>query len=126
MNSNPPKEYFSLAEKTKDKTVNIERVGDTMNDRRTYVAAVADVLIVMNGSVGTIDEAVKGLILEKPVLCLETSGGAAAVLSRFKRGEIQRLSINVNTELIQTFDAISGLMNYLCSKYTNNSCGEIK
>ena len=126
MKLEPTEEYFRLAEKTKDKILKVERVGEDMEERRTCIAAVADILIVMNGATGTIDEALKGLILRKPLLCLQNSGGAAEVLSKFKRGEIQGIPLHVNKELIQPFDSISGLVNYLSSKDLISLTGENK
>jgi len=112
----PPKEYFRLAEKTKNGILKVERVGNDMEERRSYVGAVADLLVLVNGSVGTIDEALKGLFLEKPVICLQNSGGAAEVISKFKGGEIE-IPLNVNRELIKPFDSISEIVTYLSNEF---------
>ena len=121
--SEPPQEYFKLAERTKNGALRVERVGADMEERRSYVAAVADLLVVVNGSDGTIDEALKGLYLGKPVISLQTSGGAAEVISRLKKGEIE-IPLDVNRELIKPFESISEIVNYLSNDVLHNSEGE--
>ena len=111
----PPEEYFRLAEKTKNKALKIERAGQNMEERRSYVGAVADVLVLVNGSKGTLDETLKGLIQRKPIICLQNSGGAAEVISKLKRGEID-IPLNVDRELIRPFDSISEIINYLSNE----------
>ncbi len=115
----PPQEYFKLAERTKNGILRVEKVGQDMEERRSYVGAVADLLVLVNGSVGTIDEALKGLFLGKQVVCLQNSGGAADVISKFKRGEID-IPLNVNRELIKPFDTISEIVNYLSNNTLYN------
>ena len=114
-----PQEYFRLAERTKNGALRVEKVGQDMEERRSYVGAVADLLVVVNGSTGTIDEALKGLFLGKPVVCLQNSGGAAEVISKFKKGEID-IPLNVNRELIKPFDSISEAVNYLSNEALYN------
>src|SRR3989338_4849886 len=105
-NFEPPQEYFRLAEKTKNGVLRMERAGENMEERRSYVGAVADLLVLVNGSAGTIDETLKSLLLGKPVVCLQNSGGAADVISKFKRGEIE-IPLQVDRELIKPFESIS-------------------
>ena len=112
MEFEPPEEYFRLAEKTKNGILRVEKVGEDMEERRSYVGAVADLLVLVNGAVGTIDEALKGLFLGKPVICLQNSGGAAEVISKVKRGEID-IPLEVDKELIKPFDSITEIINYL-------------
>jgi len=119
MDFEPPQEYFKLAGKTKNGVLRVEKVGQDMEERRSYVGAVADLLVLVNGSVGTIDEALKGLFLGKPVICLQNSGGASDVLSRFKKGEIE-IPLNVDKELIKPFDSISEIVNYLSNSALHN------
>jgi len=114
----PPQEYFRLAERTKNGILKVERVGQDMEERRSYVAGLADLLVLVNGAVGTIDEALKGLVLGKPVVCLQNSGGAAEVISRLKRGEI-KIPLNIDRKLIKPFDSISEAVNYLSNELNN-------
>lgn len=113
---NLPEEYLRLAEKTKNGVLRVERAGKDFEERRTYVGAVADALVVINGSEGTVDEALKGLFLGKPVICLENSGGAAKVISKFKRGEIPGIPLEVDRELIKSFDSVTDVVTYLSGK----------
>lgn len=123
----PPKEYFRLAGKTKSGALRVERVGADMEERRSYVGAVADLLVLINGASGTIDEALKGLYLEKPVVCLQNSGGAAEVISRVQKGEID-IPLDIDRNLIKPFDSITEIINYLSneelSKYMGSSQNE--
>ena len=91
-----------------------------MEERRSYLGAVADLLVLINGSVGTIDEVLKGLVLGKPVVCLQNSGGAADVISKFKRGEIE-IPLQVDRELIKPFESISEIVNYLSNNVLYNA-----
>ncbi len=116
MKFEPPKEYSELAEKTKGGILRVERVGEDMEERRSYVGAVADLLVLVNGARGTIDEALKGLYLGKPVVCLQNSGGAAEVISKVKRGEID-IPLDINKELIKPFDSITEIVNYLSNEF---------
>ncbi|MBI2105635.1 hypothetical protein HYT56_02235 [Candidatus Woesearchaeota archaeon] len=111
----PPEEYFKLAEKTKNGILRMEKAGKDMEERRVYIGGVADYLIVVNGSTGTIDEALKGLLLEKPVICLQNSGGAAEALSKLKKGEA-KIPLEVDTDLIKPFDSITEIINYLSNE----------
>ena len=115
MEFEPPEEYFRLAEKTKNGVLRVERVGEDMEERRSYLGAVADLLVLVNGSTGTIDEALKGLVLGKPVVCLQNSGGAAEVFSKIKRGEID-IPLDINRELIKPFDSVTEIVNYLSNE----------
>src|SRR3989344_3225069 len=116
----PPQEYFELAEKTKNKVLRVEKIGKDMEERRSYLGAVADLLVLINGSVGTIDEVLKGLVLGKPVVCLQNSGGAADVISKFKRGEIE-IPLQVDRGLIKPFESISEIVNYLSNNVLYNA-----
>ena len=115
MGLEPPQEYFKLAEKIRGGVLKVEKIGQNMEERRSYVGAVADLLVVVNGSAGTVDEALKGLFLGKPAVCLQNSGGAAEVISKLKRGEID-IPLKVDKELIKSFDSISEVVNYLSNE----------
>jgi len=123
--SEPPEEYFKLAEKTKNSVLRVEKIGQDWEERRSYVGAVADLLVLVNGSAGTIDEALKGLYLGKPLVFLQNSGGAADVISKFKRGEID-IPLNVDKELIKPFNSVSEIANYLSNELLYNMGGENK
>ena len=52
------------------------------------------------------------LLLGKPVICLQNSGGTAEVFSKLKKGEV-KIPLEVDTELIKPFDSITDIINYL-------------
>src|SRR3989338_7902135 len=54
MEFEPPQEYFKLSKRTKNKVLRVEGMGQDMEERRTYLGAIADLLVVANGSIGTI------------------------------------------------------------------------
>lgn len=112
----PSEEYFALAERTKKRTLNVERAGKDMEERRTCVGALADGLVVVNGAEGSIDEVLKGLMFGKEAICLQNSGGAAEVMAKIKKGEIQ-IPLPLNRELIKPFDSISEAVNYLSNEF---------
>ena len=92
-----------------------------MEERRSYLGAVADLLVLINGSVGTIDEALKGLFLGKQVICLQNSGGASDVLSRFKKGEIDEETHNAKSEeLYRAIGEIDESYNRLKQAYNSH------
>ena len=124
MELEPPEEYFRLAEQTGG-ILNVEKAGKDMEERRNYVGGVADYLVVVNGSHGTIDEILKGLALEKPVICLENSGGAADVLAKVKRREIPQ-AVGINTGLIQIAESISDIIAYLSNSNFYKVLGDNK
>jgi glycosyltransferase involved in cell wall biosynthesis len=78
-----PEEYNLLAAATKDKQLDIVRAGTDMGERRRYVAEVGDVFVVINGGLGTLEEALFSIKNGKPVIASDT-GGAAEILSRIK------------------------------------------
>ena len=116
----PTQEYIDLAKQTKNGVLDIERLGRDYEERRSYLGSVADLLIVVNGSTGTLDEGLKGLLLGKQVICLESSGGAAEFLAKFKRGEIEGISLDIDQELIRSFDSVRDIVNYLSKEYFPN------
>ncbi len=124
----PDKEYFRLAEQTNEGILKLERAGKNMEERRTYVGAVADLLIVVNGAEGTIDEAIRGLLLEKPIICLQNSGGAAEIMAKLKRGEINMPNLSINLGLIEAFTSTDEIINYLSNinLYKLNENEELK
>ena len=58
MKYNPPDSYEALAQLSRRRELDIVRAGANMNERREKVAEVADVIITVNGGMGTLDEAV--------------------------------------------------------------------
>ncbi|MDE1823074.1 MAG: LOG family protein [Candidatus Micrarchaeota archaeon] len=76
-----PEAYNALGSLSKRNSIDVVFSGDHLAERREYLANVADILIVVNGGVGTIDEAVIALQNKKPVITLSYSGGAALMLS---------------------------------------------
>jgi len=114
-NIQPSQEYFDLIKSLKNSTLKVERAGKDFEERRLYMSAIADALVLMNGSSGTVDEALKGLILGKPLVCLQNSGGAAEVIAKLKRGEIE-IPLKVDKDLIVTCDSITDVVNYLSNE----------
>jgi len=115
-NIKPSPEYFDLAKSIKNGVLKVERAGRDFEERRSYIGALADVLILMNGSSGTADEALKGLFLRKPVVCLQNSGGAAEAISKLKRGEIE-IPLKIDKGLIVNCDSVSDVVNYLSNEF---------
>jgi len=87
---NPPREYELLASLSTRGSLDIQRGGQDMAERREILAHVADVLIMVNGSAGTFDEGVKALGLGKPVIAMNYSGGAALLLSTLKENNFSK------------------------------------
>lgn len=92
-----PKEYIDLSRIVA--RLEIVRVGADLEQRRTCLAEVADVLIVLNGAYGTLDEAVKGLKNSKRVVTLPSTGGTADLLAAIKEGSLDRVKIEELKEL---------------------------
>lgn len=72
--------------------------GDGMGERRKYLAHTADVAVMLNGSFGTLDEALSIIRLGKPVITWPESGGAAKDLVLLKDG---RLDEGTTSRLIE-------------------------
>lgn len=113
-------EYFGiLTSKGKlDKIV----AGKDMNERREYLAMIADIIVVVNGGCGTIHEAIEGLKNNKPVINLFKTGGATKILkyisedkSRNKHfnGIIKREDLNFNKDLLHQADSISNAVDII-------------
>ncbi len=122
----PPEEYFELAKKTKNCILRIEKAGKDMEERRTHLARIADALIIINGAEGTIDEALKGLLLRKQLLCLQNSGGAAEVIAKLKKGEIERIPLEIDYDLIRLHNSTEEIVNYLSNSNFYKSYTEDK
>ncbi|PIZ51645.1 hypothetical protein COY27_02930 [Candidatus Woesearchaeota archaeon CG_4_10_14_0_2_um_filter_33_13] len=84
----PPGEYLGLGSLSSKGQLNIVRAGQHMGERREYVAGVADALIVVNGGLGTLDEAINAAILDVPLIALSNSGGAATTVATIKEGAV--------------------------------------
>jgi SLOG cluster4 family len=79
-----PKAYRTLGAFSARGELDVVIAGKDMEERRDYLARVADVVIVVNGGSGTLDEAVTALLNDKPVIALACSGGTASILSAMK------------------------------------------
>lgn len=110
-------DYLLSADEIGKNSVSIERIGKDMEERRTNLSNLADCLIVVNGSHGTLDEALKSMLLGKKLLCLANSGGAAKVLEKIKLEEIQGLPKEINSSLIELFYNVDDLIAYLEQEY---------
>ncbi len=77
---------YKAIERITDTECEIVRAGYEMSERRLYLSAIADVVIVINGGSGTFDEAKIALEFGKTVIALQSSGGAAEALCQWKMG----------------------------------------
>lgn len=83
----PPETYRLLAKFLPKGNVDIVRSGKNMYERRLGLASLADVLVVVNGGLGTDHEAHTGLELGKKVIACTYTGGTARLLEAVKNGE---------------------------------------
>jgi len=81
----PPREYLKLGESSSRGRLDIVRAGENMMERREYVAGIADVLVLVNGGSGTLDEAFNAVGTSVPLIVMEDSGGAAALICEAKK-----------------------------------------
>jgi hypothetical protein len=79
-----PEAYHALGAISERKSLDIVTAGDDLAERRQYLAHLADVLVAVNGTDGTLDEALIALQNGKPVITLSYSGGAALSLQTIK------------------------------------------
>ncbi|VVB77632.1 Uncharacterised protein [uncultured archaeon] len=115
---NPPEEYYELANEI-NKQLSVERFGRDMEQRRMAVGPVADSLVLVNGSSGTLDEAIRSLAYEKSLITLKNSGGAADIILDIKEGRLPRPDFPLNLDLIQPAKSIDEIVDYLSSLYFN-------
>jgi len=54
--------------------------GEDMSDRRAFVAGIADVLVMVNGGAGTLNEAMNALRMGVPVIVVGRTGGKTGIL----------------------------------------------
>ena len=79
-----PEAYRALGVISEGGKLNVVTAGSDMEERRNYLAEIADVLITINGGMGTLDEAITANKNRKPVITLSYSGGAASLLHSIK------------------------------------------
>lgn len=79
-------EAYKAIERITESECEIVRAGYEMAERRLYLSAIADVVVAINGSSGTFDEAKLALEFGKTVIALQSSGGAAKALCQWKVG----------------------------------------
>lgn len=78
-----PESYHELSKLARQE-LTIVRIGNNLKERRNYLAQIADVLVMINGSTGTLDEAILASKLSKKVFVLGNSGGLARTLVKCK------------------------------------------
>ena len=83
-----PSTYTVLGKLSRKGNLTSEIAGLTLAERRKYVGQVADLLVVLNGGYGTLDEAQIALRNNIPVVALTPTAGAAKILSDFKTGKL--------------------------------------
>ncbi len=120
----PPGEYAALGYLTPRGQVDCVYAGKNMEERRTYLAEIADVILVVNGGAGTLDEAHKALKEGKSIIALPYTGGAAAAIGQMKEEHISpgltaslsRLGIihkSIDRKLILTVGTIAEMTHRL-------------
>jgi len=102
----PSSAYFNLANLSKENKLEIEVIGENMEERREKLAKLTDLVVVVNGGAGTFEEAIMTLNASKPVISLNGSGGAAQILNFLKNDIDISLFIKKyhNAERIQSLD----------------------
>ncbi len=105
---NPSQEYFRAANKKGEK-LEVQEYED--DEGKPRISSLADLLITINGSFGTSDEAIFALALGKQVVCLEHSGGTADRLISFKKRNLYTPGIDKN--LIIPFQSVFDILEYL-------------
>ncbi|MBT6336285.1 HAD-IIB family hydrolase, partial [Candidatus Woesearchaeota archaeon] len=71
-----------------DEPVTVEGKGKGMLERRTVIAKAADVIVVVNGGYGTLDEAVQSLQEGRQVIATDTGGVASLLYESKQRGKL--------------------------------------
>lgn len=121
---NVPTQYELIARFTASRELGVVRAGHDMDERREYVAKVADMLVVVNGGHGTLDEALNALQLGKRIVTVATTGGSARLLSDLVNGNIseqkkaalKKVGLfvdNVDTSKICCVDSLDELPKHL-------------
>lgn len=120
----PPTAYNRLASSTPRGHIDVVKAGNDMEERRKYMSEIADVLVVVNGGIGTLDEAFNMLKASKGIVALDYTGGAARILRKIRENDVQPLLVSklekngfqlggINTDLIYVADDIEGMMRHL-------------
>ena len=81
-----PDSYLEVC-KLYNKKLQIVRAGEEMSDRRLALAKIADVVIMINGSSGTLDEAIHSINMRKRLIICANTGGAANYLAQWIMGK---------------------------------------
>jgi hypothetical protein len=100
--------------------------GKGMVDRREIIVQIADALVMLNGSNGTLDEAIRAANLGIPLIVCEYSGGAARLLSLLVQGKelpsylheeektkLAKMVEEMNTESVVILSEEDGILNAL-------------
>lgn len=102
----PAEDYFRYLSELNEK-LKIIPSGKDMLERRKKLAELADILIVLNGGTGTLDEAEQAYDLGKPLYCLTSSGGAARDISEHAQED----------NLIKSFNSVEDLLTQITTKF---------
>lgn len=93
-----PSEYHLLENLYPQQDLVVVRAGRDMAERRKFLAKTADVMVMLNGSGGTLDEAIQGEESGKPVIVLRGSGGVSDLL--FSSSELANLGLLDEPEML--------------------------
>jgi predicted Rossmann-fold nucleotide-binding protein len=83
----PPVAYEALGRLTTRGHLDIIRAGNDMDQRRIELAKLADFVVVVNGSMGTLDEATLASHTKK-IITLPETGGIAKLIAALKNNKL--------------------------------------
>lgn len=122
-----PEAYHALGLISERRKLDVVAAGNDLGERRAYLSQVADILIAVNGGMGTLDEALNAIENGKSVIALSYSGGAASMLhsikdpskvKKFKPKDIvsiSRIRQDVNPNLIYVASDTQEMIQHLNS-----------
>lgn len=96
----PPMRYDNYAAEIGGNLA-IVKGGKDMMERRQRLAETADFGVVLNGSHGTLDEAVQIIKAGKTLFALNSTGGVARLLRRYNMGQFLRNFDNIDDMLVE-------------------------
>ena len=83
--------YYDLAKHISSNSLDVVIAGDSMADRREYLSKIADILVMINGGRGTLDEALHGLVAGKRLIVASNTGGKSELMPVIKERGISNV-----------------------------------